>query len=193
MFYFRIFFAVYLISFSSNAFAECRIVEHNDSSEVVCEDNPPPNVPKNIVRDDKPKTPSIENVSDKMKQMAKLTDEYPLFISSSPSKILVAEKLSSAEDLMMYVEHACQNMGNPLLLKRAGLYIEAAKSEQCNEYKYLGAKWLASIIVNTGKYYALLGDKINAKKLFRDVIVRFTGTNYKSQVKEAEFGLEDLK
>jgi thiaminase len=42
-------------------------------------------------------------------------------------------------------------------------------------------------------YYADHGDKDRAKQLYRDIITTYTGEAYKSYVKKAEFGLEDLK
>lgn len=41
--------------------------------------------------------------------------------------------------------------------------------------------------------YAAHGDKADAKKLYRHVVVTFTGDDYKGCVRQAEFGLEDLK
>lgn len=41
--------------------------------------------------------------------------------------------------------------------------------------------------------YKAFGKKEKAKQIYRDIIIRYTGHRYKSLVKEAEFGLEDLK
>lgn len=40
---------------------------------------------------------------------------------------------------------------------------------------------------------ANLDYKDQAKRLYRHIIIKYTGFYYKSYVKQAEFGLEDLK
>ena len=47
--------------------------------------------------------------------------------------------------------------------------------------------------LETADVYFSLGDKENAKRLYREVITTFTGTAYAGFVKKAEFALEDLK
>lgn len=51
----------------------------------------------------------------------------------------------------------------------------------------------AEMMLSTGKYAAELGKKEDAKQIFRDIVTNFTGEAYKSQVKKAEFALQDLK
>lgn len=46
--------------------------------------------------------------------------------------------------------------------------------------------------LETGDAYANIGDKENAKRVYRYVITTFTGTVYTGFVKKAEFALEDL-
>lgn len=47
--------------------------------------------------------------------------------------------------------------------------------------------------VEAASMYASHGNKANAKKLYRHVVVTFTGDDYKGCVRRAEFGLQDLK
>lgn len=51
----------------------------------------------------------------------------------------------------------------------------------------------ADIEVKTADYLAKVGEKEQAKMLYRNIITIYTGSAYKSEVKKAEFGLEDLK
>lgn len=51
----------------------------------------------------------------------------------------------------------------------------------------------AQMKLNAAKYALEQGNKQVAKQLYRDVIITFTGPAYASYVKQAEFGLEDLK
>lgn len=55
------------------------------------------------------------------------------------------------------------------------------------------AKSLAEMTLELADMYKQLGMKDKAKKYYRSVVTTFTGDAYKSQVKKAEFGLEDLK
>ncbi len=47
--------------------------------------------------------------------------------------------------------------------------------------------------LETADTYSAIGDKENAKRVYREVIASFTGTIYTGFVKKAEFALEDLK
>ena len=47
--------------------------------------------------------------------------------------------------------------------------------------------------INIGGMYSKLGERDKAKEMYRDVVVNYTGTAYRSYVKKAEFALEDLK
>jgi len=51
----------------------------------------------------------------------------------------------------------------------------------------------AQMLVASANYYLQACNKDKAKAIYRDVILTYTGSNYKSIVKQAEFGLEDLK
>jgi|GEM_PF-4449130 len=51
----------------------------------------------------------------------------------------------------------------------------------------------AEMTIEIGNAYAKLGDSDSAQKLYRGVITTYVGTAYRSQVKKAEFALEDLR
>ncbi len=55
------------------------------------------------------------------------------------------------------------------------------------------AKDTAIMRLTIGDVHKNAGEFDKAKKMYRSVINNYTGSNYKSQVKEAEFALEDLK
>jgi hypothetical protein len=179
---------------ATNVFAECRVVEYEDHNEVVCEKEAPtlsPTAP--IQQPDNDSTSLLNNVKKNMQTIATITDEHPLLIERKVTLELVAAKLSTAEALLSKIEQTCERIGNPELLKAQGKYVAASEAESCREYRYLALPWLATMTVKTANYYASNWNKAVAKQMYRDVIIRFTGSKYKSQVKEAEFGLEDLK
>ena len=49
-----------------------------------------------------------------------------------------------------------------------------------------------NIYQKIGKYYATIGEKKKAKEIFRHIIITYTQDIFKSQVKQAEFALQDL-
>lgn len=51
----------------------------------------------------------------------------------------------------------------------------------------------AQLTVNAANYCAKKGHKERAKQLYREVITTYVGDSYRSYVRQAEFGLEDLK
>jgi hypothetical protein len=55
------------------------------------------------------------------------------------------------------------------------------------------SKKACEILLQTADLFAKDDDKTVAKRLYRDVITIYTGPLYKSYVKKAEFGLEDLR
>lgn len=63
----------------------------------------------------------------------------------------------------------------------------------CLETKHGIAKVAATMKINAAKYCAQKGLVDKAKELYREVIITFTGDSYRSYVKQAEFGLEDLR
>jgi hypothetical protein len=67
------------------------------------------------------------------------------------------------------------------------------KSRECNLTLNAETDLIADMMLASAKYYTQNNNKAAAKKIYRDVIITFTGDNYKSQVKKAEFALEDLK
>ncbi len=124
--------------------------------------------------------------------LAKELDSYKLFLAGDPGLMAANTKYSEMEELFYRIGKNCKLMGDAEVFKRQGEYIKAVEVEGCNDRRLLLAPFMANTIVATAKYNAIKGNKSVAKKMFRDLIVRFTGINYKSQVKEAEFGLEDL-
>jgi hypothetical protein len=66
-----------------------------------------------------------------------------------------------------------------------------------NDYGFCGATSdiakAAQMKLAAAKYALEQGNKAVAKQQYRDIIITFTGPAYASYVKQAEFGLEDLK
>ncbi len=57
----------------------------------------------------------------------------------------------------------------------------------------LVAEQSAQMEIITAKYFAQKGMKDKAKEMYRNIITTYVGDAYRSYVKQAEFGLEDLK
>jgi hypothetical protein len=64
---------------------------------------------------------------------------------------------------------------------------------QCKLYYDESTQLIANMMLYAAKYSAARGNIKAARKLYRDIITTFTGNAYRSYVKKAEFGLEDLK
>lgn len=67
-----------------------------------------------------------------------------------------------------------------------------AYSASSDAYVYVVSE-SAEMRIAVGGMYAKLGDKDKAKEMYRNVVISYTGTAYRSFVKRAEFALEDLK
>ena len=63
----------------------------------------------------------------------------------------------------------------------------------CLSMQRLGNERTAEMMLFIAYYYANMGDKKKAKAYYRVIIVMFAGDAYRSFVRQAEFGLEDLK
>jgi len=63
----------------------------------------------------------------------------------------------------------------------------------CMDLSKISIKIAAEMKISAAKYAASQGNKAVAKSQYRDVVTTFTGQSYTSYVKQAEFGLEDLK
>jgi hypothetical protein len=202
---------VFVIALSSSAFAEIYVWEDEAGSHAASDpkDVPPevlkkygkslsseeqnvPKTPETITKDTNDKSLSAKS-KEYSESLAIKLDSYKSFLSSNPSLKDVAVRYEEIESLFSIIDDTCKQMGDASTYKLQGEYVKAAEVEICNDRRYTLAPFVANSIVNTAKYYADKGNKTVAKKMYRDVIVRFTGSKYKSQVKEAEFGLEDLK
>lgn len=71
-------------------------------------------------------------------------------------------------------------------------YNENAYGTAMISYSFI-VESLAEMTLEVADMYRQLGMRDEAKKYYRLVITTYTGNAYKSQVKKAEFGLEDLK
>lgn len=71
-------------------------------------------------------------------------------------------------------------------------YNQNAYGSAINIYSFI-VESMAEMTLSVADMYKQLGLKDEAKKYYRLVIITYTGDAYKSQVKKAEFGLEDLK
>ena len=152
------------------------------------------NIPKmsETITTDTNKSLSVK-ANEYSEKLAIKLDNYMPFLSTNPSLKDVAAKVDEIEGIFSLIGDTCKQMGDANTYKLQGEYVKAAEVEICNDRRYTLAPFVANTIVKTAKYNADKGNKTVAKKMYRDVIVRFTGSKYKSQVKEAEFGLEDLK
>jgi hypothetical protein len=122
-----------------------------------------------------------ENVS----KLRPLYQEYQNISSQSSSDIKQIENLS------LQMKLAAANIN--YVCETRNCYGRMWRCADCLEMVIIGNQRSAEMDVFIANYYAKYGDKEKAKQLYRDIIVIYTGTAYKSYVKQAEFGLEDLK
>ena len=177
---------IFIIGISSAAYSETNTNDQSNK-EINIEKKSEP-VSENT------KNESLYEQSEKYsKELSVKLDRYIEFISSNPATKDVDIKFNEIDSLFSIIGNICNKMGDAEYYKSLGSYVKAQEIENCNDGKYVLAPYVANAIVKTAKYYAGKGDKATAKRMYRDVIVRFTGLKYQSQVKEAEFGIEDLK
>ncbi|MGA2403923.1 MAG: hypothetical protein ABSG91_19825 [Syntrophobacteraceae bacterium] len=72
----------------------------------------------------------------------------------------------------------------------------AAAAEKANTEQYVCGLRACFALLSGAKFFALAGTKEDlgtAKTFYRLIITTYTGPAYTSYVKQAEFGLEDLK
>lgn len=174
-----------MLSFPAIANGECKIVEYADHNEVVCEENKT-EVKDTVVHTYKDKKIESDDIimdyANKitLKVIALLSEQIQLIESNAPINN-VASKSNNAEKLLSEIDSKCRQIN----------YNDY--KPYCIKFKIHTEQTLASMLNNTAKYYASFGNKAEAKKRYRDVVIRFTGDPFRSQVKAAEFGLEDLK
>jgi len=199
-----------IMALSSSAFAEIYVWEDETGAHAAGDpkDVPPevlkrynkspsyeeniPTKPDAVTTDTNTKSLSVK-ANEYSENLAIKLDVFIPFLSTNPSLKEVGTKVDEIEAIFALIGETCKQMGDANTYKMQGEYVKAAEVEICNDRRYTLAPFVANTIVKTAKYYSDKGNKAVAKKMYRDVIVRFTGSKYKSQVKEAEFGLDDLK
>jgi len=67
------------------------------------------------------------------------------------------------------------------------------QSRECHLTMDAESDIIADMMHTSAEYYIKKGNKKAAKHIYRNIVTTFTGDSYKSQVKKAEFALEDIK
>lgn len=112
--------------------------------------------------------------------------DFKLLMSKKPPDIEKAEVIvTGMADVANKLQPFCNEICPDKYSREACKY--------CRRVFKVVAKTQADMMLECAQYYARTGDKERAKKLYREIITNFVGDDYKSQVKKAEFGLEDLK
>lgn len=100
-------------------------------------------------------------------------------------------KIPQVFDLLRSVENLTDDYRGKEDLMKASRQLNAF-SAASDAYVFVISK-TAEMRIAIGGMYAKLGDKDKAKEMYRNVVVSYTGTAYRSYVKKAEFALDDLK
>lgn len=180
------FMSAMILMLPSVIFAECRVVSYPDRDEVICEEAEKQQIKSNkqpIIESKTQEEILVEQCNKKTIEILALYQEQVALVSGKSSATAVSEKSSLAERLLTEIK-----------LNSDRLYDDKYGYQRfCIQYQDQASRLLATMLVTSAKHYSDAGNKPEAKKRYREIIVRFTGDGYKSQVKAAEFGLEDLR
>lgn len=167
-------FTIFLL-FPTAAYADCKIIETEKGVTVEC-------APDSRQSELKPNlTPSQNFLTDKTCLLAK--EE----ITKSADKFLYLTDINSLEKEFRHM----QKVGFDF----QSLFVESGEMHGVTcpaHYKYM-LKTIAIIQVFYAKKLITADLRPKAKEVLRDLVISFTGSNYKSEVREAEFLLEDLR
>jgi hypothetical protein len=111
-----------------------------------------------------------------------LSDEQTGLIKKNTANYeMLMLNISKAAFIRADQENQCR------LVYRSDLYLP------CLGYLRSLREYSAEMEIATAKYFAQSGKKEEAKEMYRNVITNYVGSSYRSYVKQAELGLEDLK
>lgn len=110
-------------------------------------------------------------------------------ITTKKDKNRISEAIQLIDDVKR-IATPYQNVSD-LLHDSRGAGLPAWRT--CNDTYVFIIQRSAKMMLNIGGMYKDLGELEKSKETYRDVIKIYIGNAYKSQIKEAEFALEDLK
>lgn len=97
----------------------------------------------------------------------------------------VVDKTNESRDNLKSLDEICE--------KYRGNHEDFKFYMSCRDlYGILGGHY-AEMMLSLGEYASQIEKKDEAKQIYRDIIITFTGDGFRSYVKKAEFALEDLK
>lgn len=133
-----------------------------------------------------PRQEDIIRIGSLMKSVENASTEHAYMIYSGASLQDLTEKTGSTEVYSGEIDNICQGYND-------GTNSDFRFYMKCRNIVKDVAIIRGEMMFADGKYAAKNGKNEDAKRIFREIITTFTGTAYKSIVKQAELELEDLK
>jgi len=107
------------------------------------------------------------------------------------NETIQADELSKRGDVNLIASLASEAVDASILRWNGCLVLSRNNVPMCIDQSL--TKNAIKMKLAAAKYAIEQGNKAVAKQQYRDIIITFTGPAYASYVKQAEFGLEDLK
>ncbi|MGO9021024.1 MAG: hypothetical protein ACLQVJ_21990 [Syntrophobacteraceae bacterium] len=137
------------------------------------------------------KTLWFEGKAEEQSRIAKEASHLGMEYASHPT----GERLRQIHDDAIQVHNLAIEIGQESELENIKCW-DCLPAATGRIVKDAAAQTACIILLNTAKTFAVTGGKANkenAKQLYRTVITTYVGFNYTGYVKQAEFGLQDLK